>query len=242
MQIDLHSLDADYFDWFTNSTRNLNRVKQNIINLVNAGVSVRVASIITRRNLHEIGALAEWCNDHNVRLFMPSIVVPLGRAAEENTEADLYLDEEEILLFNQELENAKQLYPDLFLENVSAAKQINCGALVSHISINSKGDIKLCNMDTMDCFKLPLDNVLQVPLKETLEKNKAFIDALFKAEAPDPNSLFCMDCAYRAECGFCLLRSLRYYSFLGDKCKWYNYHKPEVLNYITMEVGNEELI
>ena len=146
------------------------------------------------------------------------------------------MSEEEFLEFNQALEETKEKYPELFLENISNVKQTNCGALVSHVSINSNGDIKLCNMDTMDCFTLPLENVFQKHLKESFEENRSFIEALFETQAPDPNSSYCRDCGYRVECGFCLLRLLINYALLGNKCKWYT-HNPEILKYLTMEAG-----
>ena len=100
VQIDLHSLDSSYFDWFTQSCGNLEKVKNNILTLTNEGVNIRVASIFTSKNINEIFQIAEWCHDSGVELYSPSIVTPLGRAeTDSSSAAPLFLNENQVLIF-----------------------------------------------------------------------------------------------------------------------------------------------
>ena len=50
VQVDLHSLNTEYFDWFTGTKGMLPKVMHNIDVLIAAGVQVRVCSIITPLN------------------------------------------------------------------------------------------------------------------------------------------------------------------------------------------------
>lgn len=84
VQIDLHSLNDEYYDWFTQSKDALAKVKSNIDRLINKGVQVRVCSIFTPKNFHELLSITEWAHKHGAKLYAPSVAVELGRAKNEN--------------------------------------------------------------------------------------------------------------------------------------------------------------
>lgn len=64
IQIDLHSLNEQYYDWFTGSKDNLCKVKNNIDLLIGKGVRVRVCAIFTPGNVHELKEIGEWAFKH----------------------------------------------------------------------------------------------------------------------------------------------------------------------------------
>ena len=50
VQIDLHSLNEEYFSWFTKTPNVLEKVKYNIVVLANKGILMRIATILTPKN------------------------------------------------------------------------------------------------------------------------------------------------------------------------------------------------
>ncbi|WP_312354860.1 radical SAM protein, partial [Aminipila sp.] len=83
VQVDLHSLNEEYFDWFTGTKGGLHKVKSNIDRLIANGIRVRVAAIFTPGNVHEIVDLADWAHEHGALLYAPSVVTAMGRASKE---------------------------------------------------------------------------------------------------------------------------------------------------------------
>ncbi|MDO7204315.1 hypothetical protein Q5M85_09310 [Paraclostridium bifermentans] len=62
-KVDLHSLNNDYFTWFSKIPNILDTVKNNIIKLAKSNVKMKVETIVTRKNIHEIEYIAEWIHN-----------------------------------------------------------------------------------------------------------------------------------------------------------------------------------
>lgn len=225
IQIDLHSLNEEYFDWFTGSQGNLNKVKQNIDLLVSKGVNVRACSILTPKNYHELIDIADWAYTHNVKLYAASLVTEIGRATDKNTNSELlFTDINDLEAFTKLYDEMLRKYPNFTratsLETKAKAK--NCSTLTSQCSIKSSGDIKLCTMDTGEYFNLNLGNIFIDSLKDIYDSNKDFIHALTELQAPKMVDSTCKDCEHFYFCDSCLLRSFLRAQDMNDKCNWFN--------------------
>jgi len=230
VQIDLHSLDEGYFDWFTGSVGNLPKVIKNIDMLISRGIRVRVCSIFTPGNYHEIKEIAEWVYNRKAFAFAPSLVVELGRASDSDKDENLlFISKDQIIEFGSLVEEVGNTYPkDFIRKNDVLADKINhCGALLSSCSIRADGELKLCTMDSGDDFALSLGNVLDEPIDEIYAKNRDFINDFSAIIMPKQNLAECMNCANVLFCSKCLLRGfLRSRDFAGG-CDWYKNHVPQ---------------
>ncbi|HGM3509307.1 TPA: radical SAM/SPASM domain-containing protein [Clostridioides difficile] len=232
VQIDLHSLDENYFDWFTGSKNTLSKVKNNIIKLIDKGIKVRVCSIITPKNYHELLDIAEWSYNHGAILFAPSPVVELGRATDNDINRDLlFTNPDDFLKFNDLYKQLLEIYPG-FVRNTAKSEKRNhnsCAALVSQCSIKSNGDIKLCTMDTGNYFNLNFGNVFESHIKDLYDKNKDFLNEFYNLHLPKKEMKECKDCLYIRFCEGCLLRGFLRAQDMKDKCTWYQNYIPQIV-------------
>lgn len=221
VQIDLHSLNEEYFNWFTQSKNALPKVKNNIDRLVKSDVKVRVCSIFTQKNYHELLDITEWAHEHGAKLYAPSIPVELGRARE-NSEM-FFSNQKQLKQFNELLRIAIDRYPNFIRMNSDEIriKRNNCGALLSQCSIRTNGDIKLCTMDTGEYFNLNIGNVFKNSIKECFDNNREFIYEFSQLVLPKRESEECNNCSYSAYCDNCLVRGLLSAQKIKEKCKWY---------------------
>lgn len=211
VQIDLHSLKDTYYDWFTQTKGNLSRVKNNIDNLINNGVRVRICSIFTPHNIDEFVNINEWAYEHGAISYAPSIVTSLGRAsATENLNNLFFTTSEELLNFQNQYQAASNKYPKFIQEMVTIEEitRKNCGAITSEISIKTDGSIKLCNMDTGNYFDLGLGNAFTTTIKNIFDRNSDLLNALMKLTLPKIDAEECKLCSLRAFCSNCLLRGI----------------------------------
>lgn len=198
VQIDLHSLNENYFDWFTNSSGHLPRVKSNISSLTKYGVQVRVSSIITPINYREIEEIADWSFRNGAKLYATSPVIRIGRAKEEDVQSDLVFSDpsqlEEYISTHNSIINR---YPGFIrVSKGEEDRKVNshCGALISQCCISSTGDIKICTMDTGEYFDLVIGNLLEEPLQEIFSRNTEFLTEFSRISMPKYDSIHCKDC------------------------------------------------
>ena len=238
LQIDLHSLNEDYYDWFTNSRGNLSKVKSNIVNLINSGVRVRVCSIITPGNVDEFYKIGEWAIKHNAIEFAPSAVLALGRANNEEDQKELFLhDNSTLKKFIEEQKRFSDKYPG-FIKGVLEVEELtrkNCGALTSNIGIDSEGNIKLCSLDTGEYFDLRLGNAFENDIKKLYDENKEFFSKLMNLEPPMHNSAECENCEKKYFCSNCILRGLIGAEQVPD-CKWRNKLDTTMRDYFGIKI------
>ncbi|CAG7838724.1 Antilisterial bacteriocin subtilosin biosynthesis protein AlbA [Clostridium haemolyticum] len=231
VQIDLHSLDNNYYDWFTGSKGNLDYVKKNIDILVSKGVQVRTCSIITPKNYHEVEDIGEWSYKHGAKFYATSPVVEIGRAVSKSLNSDLmFTNPEELEDYLKHYDEVSKRHPG-FIRGKSKKEKTNknCGALTSQCSIKSNGDIKLCAMDTGEYFNLKLGNILEDSMKEIYDKNYDFLNALMELDLPRKESASCKDCKYALFCDSCLLRGFLRAQDINKNCNWYNTCIPNIV-------------
>jgi radical SAM protein with 4Fe4S-binding SPASM domain len=232
VQIDIHSLDEEYFNWFTGSNNTLSKVKNTIIDLTSRGVQVRVCSMITPKNYHEVLNIAEWAYEHGAKLYAPSAIVELGRANDANVNNELLFSTlEELEEFNRIYGIVQERYPN-FTSVIASQEQLkrrNCGALTSQCSIKANGEVKLCTMDTGDYFALNIGNALDTPIKTLYNNNVSFLSEFLKLPLPDKTSDECRECIYYPFCDGCLLRGFLRAQDMKKQCNWYQKCVPQIV-------------
>ena len=95
LQIDLHSMNDEYLFWFTGVKNTLDIIKGNIMELAKNKVSMRIATIVTKRNLNELEKIADWVHALGIEMYAPSPAVKLGRA--NYSDPDILLNDEEYM-------------------------------------------------------------------------------------------------------------------------------------------------
>lgn len=238
VQIDLHSLDDDYLFWFTQRKDTLTTIKNKIEYLSNHGVRMRVATIFTKKNLHELCNIAEWVSKRNVSWGV-GVVERLGRAL--NSDSDLYLNAKDWEIFQSELEVQNKKYPGMISIIDYQPNENNCGAMTTHVVINPYGQIKLCTMDDGSYFKNSLGNCLDNNIRSYYDKNIDFIRALTFYQLPDVQEAECEKCSEFYACGHCMLRHFINIKERSYRCKWYKEHMPNVMKKFFFENGMGEI-
>ena len=226
VQIDLHSLNEEYFNWFTGSVGYLPKVKENILKLIGYGVGVRVCSIFTPRNAHEILDIAKWAYEHNAIEYAPSLIVEVGRASNVYSNHNLFFEDTDRLLnFDAKLGKLYESYPENFIRKTKSdatGNKPNCGALITSCSIKADGTIKMCAQDTADYLNCNLGNAFSRPLKDLYDDNRSFLRDFGKLIMPNENMEECKECKNRHFCANCVLRALLKATEVKGGCAWYN--------------------
>ena len=225
VQIDLHSLNETYYDWFTTSKGNLEKVKKNIEYLILNGIKVRICSIFTPGNIDEVYQIGKWAHEHGALEYAPSVVVNIGRS--ENNKGLLFEDIDQLYKFKELQKSISIEYPGFIQEvaEIEGMTRKNCGAIRSELSIDAFGNIKLCNMDSGENFNLKLGNVLKKSVKVIFDNNKEFLDSLLDVKLPDLTQNSCKNCSERTFCHNCLLRGFLSAKKLNQEhkvCDWYS--------------------
>lgn len=228
VQVDLHSLNEEYFSWFTKAANVLEKVKSNIVMLAERGILMRVATILTPKNIDEIVDIADWVHALGIAKYAISPVVSLGRA--DNGNRELYLDANNALKAEKQLKEIVKKY-DNFLNVITSdfGKQINCGCITSHIVIDTKGRIKICTMDNLTYCDGSIGNVLEDDLKSIFEKNAEFLNTLFSTQAPKMISDECSKCENAGFCNGCMLRGIIKAKEKKSECLWYKNIVPQII-------------
>lgn len=227
IQLDLHSLNDEYFTWFTNTPNSLGKVKENIKYLQSQNVKTRVATIVTQNNLNELENIADWVYNVGIKSFGVSLVTPIGRALENN---DLLLsDIEEFKLFEEKINKINTKY-NHFLNLIEfPISHGNCGCVTSHCVISADGNIKICSMDDRKHVKMNLGNVFNENIKEIYNKNIDFLNIFLQTSGADISYEYCRNCKHINFCNNCIYRTLLQASELKEQCGWYVKNLPDSL-------------
>lgn len=228
IQIDLHSLDDNYLTWFTKVPNTLDIVKNNIIKLAESDVKMRIATIITHKNLNEIEHIANWVHGLGIKHYGISPVISLGRAV--NSDTDLFLNEGDLQNLEKILGGISNKYGK-FLSIIEGdrPKNRNCGCLTSHAVISSNGEIKICTMDNLEYYNSSIGNVFKKNIKDIYDDNAEYVNTFFNMNAPQANSLECKECENKNYCSSCLLRGLVKAKEMNGNCLWYTNIVPSII-------------
>lgn len=221
-QIDLHSADDDYNEWFTGVSGVVEKVKSTILRLVEADISVFVTTIVTPGNIDELVNIAKWAYDSGADMFSLSPIIELGRAYGESK--DLLLSTQgEIEKFNRIIVEIDGRYPG-FLKKPRDIKDLgrtNCGAILPHVTIDSRGYIKICPMDSLPEFGQSLGNVFDEDIKDLFDRHSEFIKAFTDLVPPDASGEKCSSCRHAVFCHTCIARGLLVAQNESLSCAWY---------------------
>lgn len=230
VQIDLHSLNDEYYDWFTGSKKNLEKVKMNIDILISKNIPVRIVTIVTQKNVDEIESIADWAYSHGAEAYAASTVVAMGRADTKTMNKALFLSSEKSFLkFVDIYKKIDDKYPG-FIRIVSEERYNSeaCGAVISSVSIKSNGNLKICTMDTGEYFDLDLGNVFQEKFTDIYNKKQDFLSVFSTVKLPDALTI-CKDCKDNLYCNRCILRGMQRATEKKKQCVWYEEFLPKEL-------------
>lgn len=244
VQIDLHSLNEDYYDWFTNSKNNLDKVKNNIDILTSKDVQVRVCSIVTPLNYKEIIDIADWAYAHKAKLYATSPVVQIGRANDKKYESKLLFNEmdelEEYLYLHEKIIKKYPGFIRISDGEEARKNKMHCGIITSQCSISADGELKFCTMDTGKYFDFHMGNIFKNTLKEIYDQNTELLNTFLKLSMPKRDSDLCKSCDDSLFCDSCFLRGFLRAMDNNGNCLWYQ-QIPKIVRdkfpLISQEVG-----
>lgn len=221
LQIDLHSLNDDYLFWFTGIKNTLDVIKKNIMQLAKNNVGMRIATIVTKRNLEELETIADWVHALGVETYAITPVVKLGRA--NYSDSDILLNEEEYKQMFDSIKRINEKYDGLIkIHDSDKFRQgPNCGCVSSHVTIDAGGEIKICTMDTREYVKGNWGNVFDKNIKDIYDERQNEVICFSQIVAPDGMSEECKNCNKRGFCSSCLLRAFVASREKNGQCKWY---------------------
>lgn len=221
LQIDLHSMNDEYLFWFTGVKNTLDIIKENIMELAKNEVSMRIATIVTKRNLNELEKIADWVHALGIEMYAPSPVVKLGRA--NYSDPDILLSDEEYMQMFDAIAKINKKHEGLIkvLDSDKFRQGPNCGCVSSHVTIDASGEIKICTMDTREFVKGRWGNVFEKNISDIYDEKQDEIIRFSQIVAPDGMSEECRDCDKRGFCTSCLMRGFVASREKGEQCKWY---------------------
>lgn len=239
VQIDLHSLSDDYLNWFTGGTNTLGSITKHIELLLNKGIEVVLASVITPKNVEEVYDITKWASDAGVSGLRFSPVIEMGRAKStqsgaldyihiEAEEGLLFTEDEQILRFDQLLDESIRDFPGTIRLTNAKSDRINCGALSTHVAVDPTGNIKICAMDS-NYFSINIGNVTEKQLRVIYEEKADFITSLAALKDPRPDDPICESCPHVYYCSYCIVRALLTAKENRGKCRWLEERVPQAL-------------
>ena len=242
VQIDLHGNTEEYLEWFIKVPNTLEIAKENIKYLRNNGVTVRVVTVVTPRNVDQIEEIAEWVHNLGVQNYGISPVIPEGRGNKDDSKL-LFTDIESFNRFQEVLNNLAQKYERKFLNLVDndGLMKSRCGALVSNPSLSPNGDIKLCSMDGLDITK-SIGNVFEKSFKEIYENKLDFIHKFKELSSPNIQTSGCEECDNLVFCSGCILRAFKSGLEKGDKCLWFKEMVPDEIKETLIKTQTPALV
>jgi len=237
VQVDLHSLNPSYYEWFTGMPDVTKRVTKNIKKLTRAGVKTAVGSIITPGNRDELLSIVKWAQKNKAYAITPTLAIEMGRAKTQNREELFFDDPKQAMGFINELVSLEEKFPRFFRKGnkPDGVLHKNCGLLYSHITIAASGEIKLCTMDISTKYQFSLGNVFRDNIREILNNNKIFVDILRNLEPPNEDTCS-IECPHYLFCSNCIVRGLHRAYELEDECTWFNRQPQEFKKHIHTKV------
>ncbi len=185
VQIDLHSLNNEYYDWFTQTKGQLKKVKDNIKRFADAGVRIKVVTIVTPNNVDELVDIADWVYRHNVHMFGISAALDMGRCKKEEKEKLIFIHEDGVTRYVENLKIINTGYPGLIHEVEKPSERNNCGAITANFVISPNGMIKICAMDNLCYCNNSIGNVFEESVKDIFDRNSVFIQSFRELKAPN---------------------------------------------------------
>lgn len=216
-QISLTGDNSEYMDWFCDKKGAFEHAKNAIELLSRNGFMVRASMLITPKNLDQVFNTAKLAKQLGAISFIISPIVPLGRGQlySELALHHVFTHKNVPLLTDLERKLQKS-FGDFIVktpeyQELTDVKDLSCGVGDTVIGITPTGDIKLCPMANPNDF--PIGNVYDHDLYKILSKYPIL-------QVKDPGPELCGDCEYLGFCGNCIVRGLKKYHEIGDKCSW----------------------
>jgi radical SAM protein with 4Fe4S-binding SPASM domain len=204
---------SETHDWLRGIAGSHDSAREALRHLERAGVMVGANTQVNRRNLRELPALFDELRQHPLYGWQVQLMVPMGRAAEEES---LWLEPYDVLELMPTLAELRPradaagiaLWPGdnvgyfgpfehvLRHQRVPEGHSSGCGGGILAVGIEANGDIKGCSAMSSEGFVA--GNVQSSTLRELWERAPEL--KLARCFQPDTLWGFCRDCYYSEIC------------------------------------------
>jgi radical SAM protein with 4Fe4S-binding SPASM domain len=217
-QVSLTGDNSEYVDWFCDKKGAFEHAKNTIELLSKEGFMVRASLIITPKNMDQVFNTASLAKKLGAMSFIISPIIPVGRGQlySELSYENVFTSQKTSQLADL-VEKLEKKFGNFIFRSTEYQEMMpdvidsQCGAGKTIITITPMGDIKLCPMANPKDF--PIGNI-DDDIHKILSKYP-----ILQIKHPRPE--LCGDCEYYASfCGGCVIRGLRKYEEIGDKCSW----------------------
>lgn len=214
-------------DWFTNNPGTFEKEKITISKLSKLGTIIRVASVVTPKNLSQMRETALLAKSLGATVCGFSPVIPQGRGSD----TSMLLSIEEYQTFTNNWNDLRQELGN-FIFHLSESPEAmatmpdHCGAGSRSVCITPNGDVKICQMSSAEMINL--GNAFELTASEIFDTGLASqISNLIP-----PNQEICGSCENLGFCINCINRGLIMATQLGKgKCKWYMEYAYDILEH-----------
>ncbi|MCK5133733.1 MAG: radical SAM protein [Candidatus Sabulitectum sp.] len=216
IQIDLDGSDPEYVNWFRGQDNVYEREIQAIKRVVESGLLLRVAMIVTPGNIDQMESTASLVKSLGANSFGMSLVVPQGRAL--IGDANLMLSPQEAKNYIAMYKKLAQRYEGFIFEEIESkfnmANEGNCGVGSRSISIAPNGNVKMCQMSDESIYFF--GNIFDNSCRELFEQSS---QSLALVEAPSDET--CGNCVNSGYCRGCINRGvIKAKEISPENCSW----------------------
>lgn len=218
VQISLDGSDETTNALVRQKRNTFDRTVATIQHLVELNVLLRVAYVVTRENVHDLGRTARLVRDLGVKLFAVSVADGIGRGSEltygdgrslvnytsPDAAALMQAVSEVNIEFQDMMYNLRRIqreYEKLHPGEDVKKNATNCGAGHSMAAVRANGDITGCQY--MQDRVAHLGNILEGDPAEAFNEEKSGLMRAFYKDSNDPS---CMHCTYNGFCANCMVR------------------------------------
>lgn len=228
-QVSLDASTAEVHDEFRQCSGSWNRTVKGVKFLVEAGVPVTLAAVVTKANIDQIPELYDFASKLGVEAFRILPFVPLGRGKESR---ELEVSPEEMrgitkYLFEKKVQGGLPVVSMEFectltsppSETAVLDTRIGCDGGVAYCTVTSKGEVLPCNF----FYGVETENVKSTSFKWIW--NNSTILNYFRSIVVDDLHGYCRECLWNSECrGSCLATNFARGDIFQSNCHCWKVH------------------
>ncbi|WKS53519.1 radical SAM protein [Corynebacterium tuberculostearicum] len=235
ISVSLDSVDPEIHDRLRNHRNAHKKTSRNIRRMTDAGLFVRITSVLFDENMWELAELAQQASDLGARLFVFNFVEGFGRGKEMAAEQTEGVSKE----YNDYVKKVVDEYRDVIpviQEEVrdEAASRDNCGAGSNSVVISANGDIRPCNLFPEE---VSFGNVLHQDWEEIF--SSPLLRKIHDLPSPGVENGCSPKCPNRIYCQGCILHGITQNAWENHPhyCSWVKTNNAESI--VEMFVGKQ---
>lgn len=227
ISVSLDSVHPEVHDRLRHHRKAHAKTSKNIRRMTEAGLFVRVTSVLFDENMWELAELAQQASDLGAGLFVFNFVEGFGRGMEMASEQKEGIDGEYMDYVHEVIEEYRNVIP-VIQEEVRAegASRDNCGAGSNSVVISASGDIRPCNLFPEE---VSFGNVLKQDWEDIF--SSPTLRAVHDLPSPAVANGCNPKCPSRKYCQGCILHGLTQNAWKNhpNYCSWVRTNHAEKL-------------